>query len=129
MNKIVLFNPRSANSKHRIPNSILQIGASIEKDYDYVFVDGNIEKNPWQKINSYFSTGEFRFFGCTVMPGKQLREAILITRRLKNEYPETIIIWGGYFPSNQDSQNHDYHKHNNNEHKQAVHHLPQEILM
>ena len=101
MNKIVLFNPRSANSKHRIPNSILQIGASIEKDYDYVFVDGNIEKNPWQKINSYFSTGEFRFFGCTVMPGKQLREAILITRRLKNEYPETIIIWGGYFPSNQ----------------------------
>ena len=101
MNKIVLFNPRSANSKHRIPNSILQIGASIEGIYDYVFVDGNIEKNPWQKIDSYFSTGEFRFFGCTVMPGMQLREAILITRRLKNEYPETIIIWGGYFPSNQ----------------------------
>lgn len=101
MNKIVLFNPRSANSKHRIPNSILQIGASIEGKYDYVFVDGNIEKNPWQKIDSYFSTGEFRFFGCTVMPGMQLREAILITKRLKNEYPETIIIWGGYFPSNQ----------------------------
>lgn len=101
MNKIVLFNPRSANSKHRIPNSILQIGASIEGSYNYVFVDGNMEINPWQKINSYFSTGEFRFFGCTVMPGMQLREAILITRRLKNEYPETIIIWGGYFPSNQ----------------------------
>jgi radical SAM superfamily enzyme YgiQ (UPF0313 family) len=101
MNKIVLFNPRSANSKHRIPNSILQIGASIEGIYDYVFIDGNIEKNPWHKIESYFSTGEFRFFGCTVMPGMQLREAILITRRLKNEYPETKIIWGGYFPSNQ----------------------------
>jgi radical SAM superfamily enzyme YgiQ (UPF0313 family) len=101
MNKIVLFNPRSANSKHRIPNSILQIGASIEGNYNYVFVDGNMEKDPWQKIDSYLSTGEFKFFGCTVMPGMQLREAILITRKLKNEYPETIIIWGGYFPSNQ----------------------------
>jgi radical SAM superfamily enzyme YgiQ (UPF0313 family) len=101
MNKIVLFNPRSANSKHRIPNSILQIGASIEGNYDYVFVDGNMEKDPWQKIDSYFSTSEFKFFGCTVMPGMQLREGILLTKKLKNEYPETIIIWGGYFPSNQ----------------------------
>ena len=100
MHKVVLFNPRSANTKHRIPNSILQIGASIEGKYDYVFVDGNMENNPWEHIDSYLSTGEFRFFGCTVMPGIQLQEAITITKRIKNVHPDTINIWGGYFPSN-----------------------------
>ena len=30
VNKVILFNPRSANSKHRIPNSVLQVAASIE---------------------------------------------------------------------------------------------------
>ena len=40
--KVVLFNPRSANSKYRIPNSILQVGASIQDKFDYVLVDGNL---------------------------------------------------------------------------------------
>ena len=51
-NKILLFNPKSANTKHRIPNSILQVGASIYGKYDFVFVDGNLENDPWEKINS-----------------------------------------------------------------------------
>jgi len=101
MNKIILFNPRSANSKHRIPNSILQVGASIVGKYDYVFVDGNLERDPWKKLNHYLSTGEFKFFGCTVMPGMQLRQAILHTKKIRDEFPNVINIWGGYFPSNQ----------------------------
>ncbi len=47
---IILFNPRSAKSKHRIPNSILQVGASINGRYDYVFVDGNLEQDAWAKL-------------------------------------------------------------------------------
>lgn len=100
-NKIILFNPRSANSKHRIPNSILQVGASIHGKYDYVFVDGNLEKNPWLTIENYLKTGEFKYFGSTVMPGPQLRQAIPFTKKIKEQFPETITIWGGYFASNQ----------------------------
>lgn len=99
--KIILFNPRSANSKHRIPNSILQVGASIHGKYDYVFVDGNLEKNPWEKIESYLKTGEYKYFGSTVMPGPQLRQAIPFTKKIKEQFPETITVWGGYFASNQ----------------------------
>ena len=40
--KVILFNPKSARAKHRIPNSILQVGASIHGKYEYVFVDGKI---------------------------------------------------------------------------------------
>jgi len=76
MNKVILFNPRSANSKQRIPNSILQVGASIEGLFEYVLVDGNLEKDPWNTIETYLQTGEFKYFGCTVMPGPQLKQAI-----------------------------------------------------
>ena len=43
MSKIILSNPKSANSKHRIPNSLLLIEAVINSDYvinragDFVF--------------------------------------------------------------------------------------------
>src|SRR3954463_4700018 len=73
VNKVILFNPRSARAKHRIPNSILQVAASIHGKYEYAIVDGNLEKDPWLKIKKYLDSGDFRFFGVTVMPGPQLR--------------------------------------------------------
>ncbi len=100
-NKIILFNPKSAKGKHRIPNSILQVGAAIHNKYEYVFLDGNLEKNPWQKIKEYFNTGEFKYFCSTVMPGPQLKQAIPFTKKVKELYPNCITIWGGYFASNQ----------------------------
>jgi anaerobic magnesium-protoporphyrin IX monomethyl ester cyclase len=101
MNKVLLFNPRSARTKPRIPNSILSIAAAIEGIYDYVIVDGNLETDPWQKINSYLSSGDFGYFGCTCMPGPQLRQAIPISQSIREYYPYITIIWGGYFASNQ----------------------------
>ena len=100
-NKVILFNPRSANHGFRIPNSILQIGASIHDHFEYVLVDGNMERDPWCTIEKYLKTGEFKYFGCTVMPGPQLSQAIPYTKKIKLEYPEVINIWGGYFASNQ----------------------------
>lgn len=100
-NKIILFNPRSAYGKHRIPNSILQVGASIHGQFDYVFVDGNLEEDPWNTISTYLQSGEFKYFGCTVMPGPQLRQAIPFTKKIKEQFPQIVTIWGGYFASNQ----------------------------
>ena len=84
-NKIIIFNPRSANAKHRIPNSILQVGASIHGKFEYVFVDGNLENDPFTKIENYFKTGEFKYFCSTVMPGPQLRQAIPFTKKIKEQ--------------------------------------------
>ena len=100
-NKIIIFNPKSANGKHRLPNSILQVGASIHGKYNYVFVDGNMESNPWETISNYFKTGEFKYFCSTVMPGPQLKQAIPYAKNIKSLYPESVTIWGGYFASNQ----------------------------
>jgi len=101
MNKVILFNPFAASNGYRIPNSILQVAASIQDNYEFVFVDGNREKDPWEIIKSYLDTGEYKFFGCTVMPGPQLRQAIPYSKKIRELYPEVVNIWGGYFASNQ----------------------------
>jgi radical SAM superfamily enzyme YgiQ (UPF0313 family) len=100
MQKVLLFNPRSASNKPRIPNSILSIAASIEGKFDYAIVDGNLEDNPWLKIEQYLTGGAFGYFGCTCMPGPQLKQAIPVSQKIKTYFPKIKIIWGGYFPSN-----------------------------
>jgi anaerobic magnesium-protoporphyrin IX monomethyl ester cyclase len=98
---VLLFNPRSARSSPRIPNSILQIAASIEGKFDWAIVDGNRETDTWKKIEGYLSTNQFGFFAVTVMPGPQLRQAIPFSKKIRERFPDVKIIWGGYFPSNQ----------------------------
>lgn len=101
MNKVLLFNPRSANGKYRIPNSVLQVAASVDGRYEWVIVDGNRERDAYEKIAGYLRTGEFRYVGFTVMPGPQLKEAIPYARWIRTEFPGTIMVWGGYFATNQ----------------------------
>jgi len=101
MSKVLLFNPRSAKYKPRIPNSILSIASSIEGLYNHTIVDGNMETDPWEKINRCLAEGDFRYFGCTSMPGPQLKQAIPVSKKIRELFPDITIIWGGYFPSNQ----------------------------
>lgn len=101
MNKILLFNPRSAVAKHRIPNSVLNIAASIDGKYDWTIVDGNRESDPLQVIKDYLDTGEYKYLGFTVMPGPQLKQAIPFAKEIKKLYSSTVMIWGGYFPTSQ----------------------------
>ncbi len=100
-NKVLLFNPLVTKHKARIPLSILQVAASIYGKFDFVLVDGNREEDPWNSIKNYLDSGEFKYFGCTVMPGPQLRQAIPFTKKIKEDYPTIVTIWGGYFASNQ----------------------------
>jgi hypothetical protein len=50
MKKILFFNPRAAESKARVPNSILSIAASIEGKYDYAIVDGNPREKSFERV-------------------------------------------------------------------------------
>ena len=100
MNKVLLFNPRSAKVKHRVPNAIMNIAASVEGKYEWTIVDGNRETDPYSKICSYLNTGEYKYLGFTVMPGPQVKEAVPFSKKIKEDFPGTVMIWGGYFPTN-----------------------------
>jgi anaerobic magnesium-protoporphyrin IX monomethyl ester cyclase len=99
MSGIILFNPKSAIAKHRIPNALMNIAASVNGLYQWVIVDGNRESDPYQKICEYLDTGKFKYLGFTVMPGPQTKQAIPFSKKIKEEYPGTVMIWGGYFPT------------------------------
>lgn len=100
-NKIILFNPKAATYGFRIPNSILQVAASIHGKYEYVIIDGNREVDPWPKIEKHIKSGEFGYFCSTVMPGPQLKQAIPFSKKVKQLNKDITVIWGGYFASNQ----------------------------
>ena len=78
----------------------MNIAASVDGIYDWVIVDGNREEHPYEKIRNYLVTGEFKYVGFTVMPGPQTKQAIPFSKKIKEEFPGTSIIWGGYFPTN-----------------------------
>lgn len=100
MNKVLLFNPQSAEGKYRIPNSLMNIAAAIEGSFDWVIVDGNREAEAYKKIQQYLATGEYKYIGFTVMPGPQTKQGIRFVKKIKEEFPQTIMIWGGYFATN-----------------------------
>lgn len=100
MSQVVLFNPRSATYKFRIPNSILQVAATIDDIYDWTIIDGNREQNPLEKILQTI-THKTQYVGFTIMPGPQLRQAIPFAKKIKELFPKITMIWGGYFASNQ----------------------------
>lgn len=100
-NHTLLFNPRSADAKHRLPNSILQVGSSIEGLFPYDFVDGNLEIDPKQRLFDLIESQSTRFVGMTVMPGPQLSQAIPFAKEIKQRFPNVTMIWGGYFAANQ----------------------------
>lgn len=99
--KVILFNPKAATYGFRIPNSILQVAASIHGKREYVIVDGNREEDPWSTIEKHIKSGEFGYFCSTVMPGPQLKQAIPFSKKVKQINNEITVIWGGYFASNQ----------------------------
>ncbi len=99
MSGIILFNPKSAVAKHRIPNALMNIAASVNGLYHWVIVDGNRESDPYRKICEYLDTGKFKYLGFTVMPGPQTKQAIPFSKKIKEAYPGTVMIWGGYFPT------------------------------
>jgi anaerobic magnesium-protoporphyrin IX monomethyl ester cyclase len=97
---ILLFNPRSCNSKYRLPNSLLSLGSVLEGKYEYEIVDGNFLRDPLPVLAQLIREKYVDVFGVTVMPGPQLQQAIPLCKSLKEKFPHLTIVWGGYFPSN-----------------------------
>ncbi len=97
---ILLFNPRSCNSKFRLPNSLLALGSVLEGKHEYEIIDGNLLSDSPAVLSSLIEEKHVDMLGMTVMPGPQLQEAIPISRVLKERFPSLKIVWGGYFPSN-----------------------------
>jgi len=96
---IVLFNPKSNSSgKPVLPMSVLSLAAVLEGRYEYSIVDGNLSDCPLDELRDQIN-GTTKILAITVMPGRQVRQAIELSRTIKAEFPAISIVWGGYFPT------------------------------
>jgi radical SAM superfamily enzyme YgiQ (UPF0313 family) len=96
---ILLINPRSARWNHRVPLSVLAVGAGLEGKYEYEIIDQNYDPRIETTLKSLISARDVRYVGLTVMPGPQLTQAINLSMFLRSNYPAIKIIWGGTFPT------------------------------
>lgn len=97
---LILYNPpSSAQRKPILPMSLLALGAVLEGKHDYQIIDGNLEPEPLAAIEQAIHQTGAKWFGVTVMPGPQLEHATPLCQELKKRYPQLLIIWGGYFPT------------------------------
>lgn len=108
---LILYNPQSsANRKPILPFALLALGAVLEGRYAYTIVDGNLEADPVAALSARITEALTTatapgavpapvVLGVTVMPGPQLQQAVPLCRELKQRFPQLIIVWGGYFPT------------------------------
>jgi anaerobic magnesium-protoporphyrin IX monomethyl ester cyclase len=99
---ILLYNPKVATpGYHRLPHSLLQLGALLEGRYPYAIIDGNLEqgRDRAAEIIGQVKRDGVRYLGVTIMPGPQLQQAVPDITRIKAACPSLTVIVGGYFPS------------------------------
>lgn len=97
---IILYNPpSSANKKPIVPMSLLALGALLENKHDYMIIDGNLVDDPLIEITRAVRETSAIVLGVTVMPGPQLMNAVAVCSQVKQQFPELLIVWGGYFPT------------------------------
>ena len=98
---IILYYPQNTPPRMgRLPLSTLALGAVLEGSHDYVFVDGNVDRNAYESITKLLrSSQEKIILAVSVMPGTQMLNAIAHCKKWKSRFPKMTIIWGGYFPS------------------------------
>lgn len=97
---VILYNPPStAQKKPVLPMSLLALGALLEDEWDYCIIDGDLDPDPVGAIERAIREMDVAILGVTVMPGPQLRHAVVHSRCLKAMHPGLTIVWGGYFPT------------------------------
>lgn len=97
---IILLNPWTAPArKAPLPMALLALGSTLEGEFDYEIVDGNLLGDPVPRILEVAQRAPLTAIAVSVMAGPQLAHAVSATRRLRSALPQVPIVWGGYFPT------------------------------
>jgi len=93
---VVLYNPKAVF--YTMPLALLAIGSFLDRNkYEVVIIDGRLEKDPLSKIFSLLP--EAICFGVTVLTGNPIKDALYVSRAVKNKFSNIPVIWGGWHPS------------------------------
>ena len=93
---VVLYNPKAVF--YTMPLALLAIGSFLDRDkYEVIIIDGRLEKDPLSKIFSLLPNAIC--FGVTVLTGDPIKDALNVSRAVKNRFSNLPVVWGGWHAS------------------------------
>ncbi len=94
--KIILYNPKAVFFD--MPLALLAIGSVIDnKKYDVIIIDARVEENVIDLIKQHIN--DAICFGVTIITGAPIKDALYISKKVKELAPDLPIIWGGWHTS------------------------------
>ena len=94
---VVLYNPYAVF--YTMPLALIAIGSYLDAEkYNVVIIDGRLEKDPMKKISEALQQNVV-CFATTVLTGGPIKDALKISRAVKEIFPLIPIVWGGWHPS------------------------------
>ncbi len=81
-----------------MPLALLAIGSFLDRDkYEVIIIDGRLEADPLSKIFSVLPNAIC--FGVTVLTGDPIKDALDVSRAVKNNFSKLPVVWGGWHAS------------------------------
>jgi anaerobic magnesium-protoporphyrin IX monomethyl ester cyclase len=94
--RVVLYNPRCVF--FTMPLALLAVGSHLDRRrFEVVVVDGRLEPDPVAALDA--ALDDAICLGMTVLTGAPLKDAIGVSRAIKQRRPHLPIVWGGWHPS------------------------------
>ncbi len=95
--RVVLYNPRAVF--WTMPLALIAVGSALDRSkYEVVIVDGRLDTDPLAKLLSCVDESAV-CLGVSVLTGAPIRDALAISRAVKQARPSLPIVWGGWHPS------------------------------
>jgi anaerobic magnesium-protoporphyrin IX monomethyl ester cyclase len=93
---VVLYNPKAVF--YTMPLALLAIGSFLDREkYEIIIIDGRLEDDPLPKIFSLLPRAVC--FGVSVLTGDPIKDALHVSRAVKNKFPHIPVVWGGWHAS------------------------------
>ena len=93
---VLLYNPHAVF--YTMPLALVAIGSHLDPErYRVVIVDGRLSGDPIAELARHLDDAVC--VGMTVLTGGPIRDAVTVSRALKERRPDLPIIWGGWHPS------------------------------
>jgi len=89
----------TSRSSARFPLSLLHLSAALDRHGSSQIIDGNVDRDVVGETLRAMEQGGFDAVGISAMGGPQLAPAIAVSKAIRERFPATPIIWGGYFPT------------------------------
>ncbi len=92
--KVVLYNPKAVF--WTMPLALVAIGSALDREkFEVVIVDGRFE--PPETLLHHLRGA--LCLGITALTGAPLKDALEVTARVRGQFPDLPVLWGGWHPS------------------------------